>query len=280
MASLLRNTSLRSLNLASSKQVSIQGWQSFFLLLYSPDFTNLKVLDLSDNSFTNTEVIFLSNALTSNSSLKKLRMCSNLEVTITGWSTLFSSVFLSPTSSLQELILGDNYLSDEAAIILANSLANNSSLEYLEIETIFRDPERVWFAFSSVLCNDSSIHDTYSSNHTLQQVCWTDEDYQLSACLRFLLRLNRGTNKSQVARQKISTVHFTGDFDMEPFTEMSLGSFPHVIAWMTNDDSAGIQVIGKLYYFLRSLPSLFDLDDGRATKNSKKRSNETITGHF
>ena len=92
-----------------------------------------------------------------------------------------------------------------------------------------------------MLCNTSSVNDTYRSNHTLKELVLSDEQQgQHADHLSSLLRLNRGTNKSHVAIKKILKYH--PNIDMEPLFEwdadgevgwgtMSLKALPYVVDW-------------------------------------------------
>ena len=100
--------------------------------------------------------------------------------------------------------------------------------------------EAGWSAFLGVLCNTATITDTYLSNHSLNGVgeCLT----RLPVSISYLLRLNEGWIKNQVARRKILIHHPV--LDMGPFLEwdtssinntyqpnQSLAILPYVVMW-------------------------------------------------
>ncbi len=119
-----------------------------------------------------------------------------------------NSCLVNPNSKMKKLDLGENDFDDEVAIDFADALANNTALKTLTIGgTDLSD--RIWNALSCVLCDKSSIENTYTSNHTLHTVEKTDgmrmevrEDLSSSLCL------NKIEDKADVVRQKILAHHF------------------------------------------------------------------------
>ena len=84
-----------------------------------------------------------------------------------------------------------------------------------------------WAPFSKLLCNTSSINNTYLSNHTLEKIHPTD-DYHVN---KYLV-LNKREDKQQVAMSKVLQRH--SHFDMEPFFEWEFKVLPLMIQWFTN----------------------------------------------
>ena len=116
-------------------------------------------------------------------------------------------------SNLQILYLRENLIGNEGATAIADSLVNNTKLKSLYLggnpfETSAVD------TFCRVLCNTSSVNDTYRSNHTLDTL-----DSSLADDQRLLssLEMNNGTNKSYVAIRKILKYHH--NIAMEPLFE-------------------------------------------------------------
>ncbi|KAL7548482.1 hypothetical protein ACHAWF_011762, partial [Thalassiosira exigua] len=120
-------------------------------------------------------------------------------------------------------------------ISLVASLENNTRLKELLLEYDFEDEEeeealtsQAWDALSSVLCSTSSIMETFSSNHSLQELqlhCPVPGD------VASLLELNKNSN-GKAAYLKIVNNHFSGNFDVHPFVEMDKKILPRVLAWM------------------------------------------------
>lgn len=121
---------------------------------------------------------------------------------------------LQPSSKVIALDLGMNDFSDEVINDFANMLANNSALTTLHIGGD-KITDRSWAALSHALCDESSIKNTYSSNHTLHTlekfdyVRGDDVRAVIPGDLSALLRMNKNQGKSSVRRQKI-LIHLRG----------------------------------------------------------------------
>ena len=116
-----------------------------------------------------------------------------------------------------------------------NSLADNTKLKILDLNENPFDPSVVGI-FCSVLCNTSSVNDTYRSNHTLKALVLSDEQQEQHEDLLFSLRrLNIGRNKSHVAIRKILKYHPNIDmgplFEWDSDGEQSLKALPYVVDW-------------------------------------------------
>jgi hypothetical protein len=100
-------------------------------------------------------------------------------------------------------------------------------------------------SFSRMLCDKSTILNTYNSNHTL-----TDTDlWHKDICS--LLSINQKHSTRQAARIKIIKSHFSGsDINTQVFTEMKLYVLPTAFAWMgRNNGSHGGRNL--MFEFLR-----------------------------
>lgn len=100
------------------------------------------------------------------------------------------ATLLKDNCNLQSLSLSRNPLSNDGATAIARSLANNTKLEELYIENTSIDTKVVKYVFTELLCNTSSINDTYNSNHTLHTVL-----APLGIKVHYLLLLNKERNK-------------------------------------------------------------------------------------
>jgi Ran GTPase-activating protein (RanGAP) involved in mRNA processing and transport len=148
---LTENRMLEELNLNGNRNISQQGWQAIFGVLQIPS-CRLEGLSLDSNTINDAAVIYLSNALVGNSTLKTLSLRSN---SITTWRAMFQ--FLrSPDSALEEFNLGRNRFNDDIMNSLANSLANNSKLRKLNLSGNRDVTSAGWQAFSAVLLNPDS----------------------------------------------------------------------------------------------------------------------------
>ena len=83
-----------------------------------------------------------------------------------------------------------------------------------------------WNAFSSILCDATSINATHASNHTLEVIRY----HRVPHDIETLLELNSGENKSIVAAKKILQTHL--HLDMEPLFGKKLDLPPHVVTWL------------------------------------------------
>ena len=84
---------------------------------------------------------------------------------------------------------------DGATTLATNGLLNNTKLEHLYLDGNPMDNQSGVDIFSEVLCNTSSINDTYSSNHTLQRLSLPQHGLDE---LFSLLKMNKGKNKRHV----------------------------------------------------------------------------------
>ena len=83
-----------------------------------------------------------------------------------------------------------------------------------------------------------------------------------------LLQMNCNVNKSEVARQKIISHHFSGaDAGVEVFASMSTKLLPQAIKWIGKDELGS----SLMYQFLRGMPSLFELNTKPKVKSGAKR---------
>jgi len=190
-----------------------------------------------------------------------------------------------PISNLCTLDLTGNEFDNAGTTILANSLANNAKLRKLYLGAL---PQGVHDVFSGLLCNTSSVNQTYLSNHTLEEVTTpngtafaeevtTQHDMSFTgAHLASLLQLNMGPNKSHVAIKKVLKYH--PNIDMEPLFhwntegegERDLKALPYIIEWFEKageavaDDEGGEESyniegrkLSAIYQFAQAMPLLF-----------------------
>ncbi len=144
------------------------------------------------------------------------------EVTNHGWMAL-STLLRNPNSALEVLNLQENHIDNDTAFLFAEALADNNTLKELNIGVdgavdYFTSISRA--AFTRILCNTSSILDTYNSNHALGKLCneesmlriddYDDDHEDLLADLRSILMINKDNIKCQAARIKIINTHFRG----------------------------------------------------------------------
>ena len=172
--------------------------------------------------------------------------------------------------SLQSLSLSHNPLFNDGVKAIADSLANNTTLKELYIENTSIFTRTAKDAFVELLCNTSSIMDTYHSNHTLHTVL-----APLGMKVNYLSQLNKERNKRHVAIKKILQYH--PNIDMTPLFklvieegEQNLKALPYVITLFENAMSMTVlpreifnvhQIkrikLSTIFQFARAMPILF-----------------------
>ena len=276
---LRRNTTLKNLSLRDNWRVTDTGWASLLTALRRPNSV-LEKLDMSDNCIGDIGINALTNALLDNSILKELSVDDaetdgNHYVTSTGWMN-FSSVLRNPTSALEVLTVWSGSINDEVMHSFADALANNNKLRELNVGKEYTDitPDG-YAAMTNLLCNKSSILNTFNSNHTLEMRSHESDEHESDRFndkwlwpndISSLLKINRENSVSQAARLKIINSHFSGsEINMQPFMEMNLNVRPYAIAWMAKDE--------RVYELLRAMPSLLDQFEDDVIRSKKRTSN-------
>jgi hypothetical protein len=132
-----------------------------------------------------------------------------------------------------------------------------------------------WDVFDNLLCNTSSIMNTYHSNHTLDKLFYDEPLEQpgdMEVHIEYLLGINHNSSSiSQAARFKIILSHFLGSVvDLQPFTAMHTSILPFATAWMAKGEFVGLSdkddvfsihrscEYNLLYQFIRSMPMLLE----------------------
>ena len=186
-----------------------------------------------------------------------------------------------PSCNLQELRLSRNNIGTDGATTIANSLRHNNKLESLRLDENQIDTPSARDVFSKLLCNTSSIKDTYLSNHTLKAIIGITLDNiagierrdEVNDRLHDLLVLNAETNKRDVAMKKILRYH--PNIDMEPLFlwdsegEQTLKALPYVLGWFEKAEQAvrvgeeaeriynvGAKKLSAIYQFAKAMPQL------------------------
>jgi hypothetical protein len=117
-------------------------------------------------------------------------------------------------------------------------LANNTSLSTLEIGG-GQISDKIWVAFSCVLCDCLFVQSTYLSNHTLHTLEIVGDFGQIVAVPENLVRLlQMTTNEDKVilARQKVIAYHFLGsNVDIQAFAAIVRPVLPRAMEWIGRD---------------------------------------------
>jgi len=229
---------LQSLHLGGNISITPIGWRTFFNAYSNLNLVNLH-LDASRIDDNGIQV--LTRLVSRMCSLRSLTLGSNRLVTPTGWQAL-TDYLQCPNFALKQLDIDDNNINDDIVIVFTRALVHNNTLKLIDLH---RDPEdfddddmiteRGWRAVSTLLCNNSSIIDTYNSHHILKALADDPSLYDemnLPNKLLSLLELNTNKDKVEVARQKIIQTHFSGTTNVQEFLDMELELIPTAIAWV------------------------------------------------
>ena len=179
------------------------GWPPYDQIFFCSDVItetlrwcrNLKNINLERNSVTDEQLLPIIEAIKGgcNTSLEHLYLYSNRIGN--GGCHALATLLEDPHCSLQFLSLTSNEISNEGATAIADSLVNNTKLKRLYLAGNPFDPSAVGI-FCTVLCDTSSVNDTYRSNHTLEEIIPSDEQQgQHANLLSSIMRLNRGEKK-------------------------------------------------------------------------------------
>jgi len=183
-----------------------------------------------------------------------------MPATSVGWQN-FTNLLLNPNSALKELVLTGNTINDDIISAFALALTNNTKLKKLMFNGYTSRVTSVGYAaISRLLCDTSSILNTFNSNHTLESIGFVlREDFSA------LHRINRNNSIRQAARIKILNSHFSGsDINTQVFTDMKLNILPTAMSWMGHDNGSNVGM-NLMFEFLRREPSICD------TKSKRKK---------
>eukprot|EP00985_Skeletonema_marinoi_P025874 scaffold19439_cov145-Skeletonema_marinoi.AAC.1 len=229
---------------------TLRRWQS----------SNLKCLTLSNNNIDDLGLEALVEGMSNCSNLETVHLCDNRSITAAGIRSM-APLLQSETCSLKIIMLQRISFGDEGAIALAEGLRGNKSLSRLFFAPTSAGVTDVgWAAFSKLLCDTSSINNTYLSNHTLEWVgsLFYDDSDTPPDVRRYLL-----WNKDQRIDAAICKILKTHDhFDMKPFFQWKLKFLPVMVAWFQRARAAGLEhllgskKLSSMYDFVRSMPML------------------------
>jgi len=231
----------------------------------------LQKLRLRESDFDDEGLKHLVNALAHVNTLQELYMPLNFYITIQGWKKVATLLEI-PGSNLEELLIfSSNNIGDEGALVFANALSNNNMLTTLDLQNCNITPEG-WAPFSKLLCDTSSVNDTYMSNHTLYYVGddLYEDDFNDISGIKHHLALNEGGHYQGWTREIIAMkkiVHAHSHFDMQPFFEWEFKVLPIMISWFTKaaactitaeyDEKVNKMKLSAVYDFIKEFPLLY-----------------------
>lgn len=230
--------------------------------------TNLKSLDLSINDIDDEGVESITKALSGSngSKLEHLNLSCNELITVRGWKTL-SKLLQMPECNLRGLYINNHEnIGNEGARIFAKALIGNNKLKHLWMigNGITSEGQK---PFANLLCDTSTINNTYLSNHTLVDIGIMGTNMLgITADIRTYLQLNSSSqNKGHIAMMKILQHHT--HFDMQPFFHLEFKVLPHVIGWLEKASTLSIATnfrpkikhtkLSIMYDFVREFPMLY-----------------------
>lgn len=125
---LLKNRTLKSLDLSDQRPLTYESWEIFSILLRSPNCL-LEHLSLGGNNHIDDySARHLGDAFTINSTLKHLDFYGNYTLSSVGWQQIANCL---PGSVLEELTVSETWIDDVGALSLFEALAANTSLKKL-----------------------------------------------------------------------------------------------------------------------------------------------------
>jgi hypothetical protein len=249
-AALVENTSVKKFRMSDNPSISSSGWiDCLELLMNSP--TTLVDINLSKNNIDDAGAMLLRGLLRNVRTLRVLDILHCNSITTDGWRAIAGEL---QSSTLRMLNIGGiwdaNVVTVDDGLItsLANVLTFNSSLKTLFLG--FSISEIGCSALVNALCNQLSIENTFSSNHTLFH-CDTSNGSLVE--LQELLRMNVRLNKSYVAQKKILIHHFADEGNcVHTFGNMQVQVVPTALSFIGRDH-LGYSLMHSL---LRSMPWL------------------------
>ena len=200
-----------------------------------PASNGIGCLDLNGNAINDEGLQALVAGVGNCSNLGSFYLERNYSITAAGLRSL-SPLLQSETQSLICLCLDGINFGDEGMIALAEGLTGNKSLKQLTFDTDAASITSVgWSAFSRLLCDTSTINNTFLSNHTLELIGISDYDSDLPGIpedVKRYLKWNKEPWRREVARCKILYSH--PDLDTEPLLRWGLKFVPIVVRWYRN----------------------------------------------
>jgi Ran GTPase-activating protein (RanGAP) involved in mRNA processing and transport len=186
----------------------------------------LERVNLSNNSFGDEGLRKLAENLSKCNNVSWLDLSGTRLITASGLRNL-STLLQSRKCSLTYLLLCGMNFGDEMATALAVVVEGNKSLKNLHFNPAGLTSVG-WSAFSKLLCNTSSVNNTYLSNHTLQIIGNSYRNLGAPDDVKHFLALNKYVADDEVAIQKIVESH--PDFDVNSMFQWKLKLLPHVMS--------------------------------------------------
>ena len=189
--------------------------------------SKLQLLNLASNAIDDDGLQALVSGLMNCCSLKQLYLGWNQLITEAGLRSL-SPLLQSEAHCLETLSLFDINFGNDGAVALAEGLRGNKSLKDLCFIPSTAGMTAVgWSAFSKLLCDTSTINNTYLSNHTLTSIRGDRETPEDIVLLLTMNTYQQSCPCQQAAICKILRSH--PDLDMEPFFRLKISPCGYVL---------------------------------------------------
>ena len=160
----MQNSHLKKLIIPSHQNIDVQC--ATILAESLARNKSLNVLCLSSRKIGDEAATLLGNGLGKDNSLKKLSLSSIGPNTSTGWAALFKGLS-NPSSSLNELHMTGNNISDKGALALSGAFSVNNSLKWLDLSVVSNSTNS-WIALLKSLFNpDSVLEKLYMYNNDI-----------------------------------------------------------------------------------------------------------------
>jgi hypothetical protein len=159
---------------------------------------------------------------------------------------------------------------DEDATALADALSGNKSLRTLCLPKQQNEDEECaitdagWSAFSKLLCDTSSINNTYLSNHTLTHIGAPNDMDDTPTHVTDLLEMNAAIQSGIMRNREIAHMHSLKrckifmshpDLDMEPLFVYKLKCLTLVVEWFRRSIQLCGNEVGRWKESVRELQS-------------------------
>mmetsp|Transcript_18251 Transcript_18251/g.28010 ORF Transcript_18251/g.28010 Transcript_18251/m.28010 type:complete len:694 (+) Transcript_18251:49-2130(+) len=290
---------LETFNVSENVLVGANGCESLGAIIRSSAL-RLEQVSLCGNDFDDNGLQTLTAALTNAATLQRLSLSSNRLITASGLRAL--SQLFSSACPVETLLLEDMNIGDEGAEALADGLMGNTTLKHLVLTPDSAGITSTgWAAFSRLLCDTSSINNTYRSNHTLEHI---GDDYHyvsdpfggpklfrsgnysggyfpgIPPAVVQYLKINK---ENYAAKIKIGRCH--PDIPVEVFFGYKLKFLPFLVSWFvgfgtrkcSNCQNATTREfqrreLSTVYKFIRGMPMLaVDGQMGLKSRCGRKR---------
>ncbi len=279
-----------------TNDIGRNGCRALGSMLSSWHAPSLKYLDLGNNSIDDRGLQSLVGGMINCCNLEIVKLSGNTSITAAGLRSL-STLFQSENCPLKYLWIEKLRIGDDGAAALAEGLVGNNSLKQLLFDVDIAGITEVgWSAFSKLLCDTSSINNTYLSNHTIEWIGESDDRGAPKDVAEHLAWTTYSySDEYNVAIWKILTYH--REIDIEPLLQWKLKLLPLLVTWFESKRSLimprtlarQVKDLGNglptaVYKFIRGMPLLIidgfegSMISGSAPRKRRLNKNEAQRG--